>query len=290
MELQTLRFFVTAAEAGSFSQAAIKLKYAQSNLSSRVKQLEDELGTPLFYRHHKGITLTAKGKLFYQYASKILHLADEAVTVMHDTEQPQGNLYLGSLEATALGDLPHLLSSYHKTYPSVQLSLQVDMNDFFLEKVLNRSLDGAFVANPEAQPEVKTLRFKTEQLVLVGTSQAEKTIDEILTSELFVTFPTGSIFRQRLELLLTSRSISYSGRLLELNSLGAMIANICAGIGFGYLPQSIVAPHIARGQMQVYPFKDAFSELNIEFIYRQDHIMDAAFRQFLAMLQNEQQV
>ena len=60
MDLQTLRFFVAAAEAGSFSAAAEDLNYAQSNLSNRIKQLEEELGEPLFYRYRRGVALTAK--------------------------------------------------------------------------------------------------------------------------------------------------------------------------------------------------------------------------------------
>ena len=57
MDLQTLRFFVASADAGSFSAAAENLHYAQSNLSNRIKQLEEELGEPLFYRHKRGVFL-----------------------------------------------------------------------------------------------------------------------------------------------------------------------------------------------------------------------------------------
>ena len=69
-----------------------------------------------------------------------------------------------------------------------------------------------------------------------------------------------------------------------LNSLGAMIANICAGIGCGYLPRSIVQPYIDRGVMVEYMLDDPFSALDVVFIYRKDHIQDAAFRFFLNML------
>ena len=154
MDLQTLHFFVEAADAGSFSAAAEKLNYAQSNLSNRIKQLEEELGEPLFYRYKRGVTLTAKGQVFCDYSRRILELTKEAVKAVRDTEHARGKLTLGSLEATALGDLPDLLASYHKQYPDVSLSLQTDMNDVFLEQVLKRKLDGAFVAGPVAHPEL----------------------------------------------------------------------------------------------------------------------------------------
>lgn len=285
MDLQTLRFFTAAADTGSFSAAAEKMNYAQSNLSSRIKQLEDELGEPLFYRNRKGVSLTSKGKVFYDYASKVLQLTDEAVTVIQDMEEPRGNLLIGSLEATALNDLPKLLSVYHKKCPAVRLSLQTDMNDVFLERVLNRSLDGAFVSIPTSHPGVKEIPFRQEHLVLVGsTGEPAKTAEEILEKEPLVTFPAGSIFRHRLEMVLSSHSFSYSDRLAVLNSLGAMIAGICAGIGYGYLPQSITMPYVQKGLIRIYSFEDSFSEFEVGFIYRKDHIMDAAFRAFIEMI------
>lgn len=70
-------------------------------------------------------------------------------------------------------------------------------------------------------------------------------------------------------------------RLTVLNSLGAMVTNICAGIGCGYLPRSIVQMYIDRGLMVEYALDDPFSSLDVVFIYRKDHIQDAAFRYFL---------
>ena len=289
MDLQTLRFFVTAADAGSFSAAAEKLHYAQSNLSNRIKQLEDELGEPLFYRYKRGVSLTAKGKVFYDYTIRVLRLSEEAVTVMRDMDYARGKLTLGSLEATALRDLPELLSAYHKQYPDVALSLQTDMNNVFLPQVLSRKLDGAFVSGPVAHPELEERFFKTEELILVGNGDDPgEDAENILTQAPLITFPEGSAFRRRLELLLASRSLPYTDRLTVLNSLGAMVTNICAGIGCGYLPRSIVQMYIDRGIMVEYPLDDPFSRLDVVFIYRKDHIHDAAFRYFLEQLNLEQ--
>ena len=259
MDFQSLRFFVAAAETGSFSGAAEATNYAQSNLSGRMKQLEDELGEKLFYRNRRGVSLTAKGMLFYDYAVRLLKLSDDAVSVIQNMDHPQGRLHIGSIEATALGDLPPLLSAYHRANP------------------------GAFVAGPVSHPDIHQVFFKTEHLVVVGSADHRHLeLDEILDRQPLITFPdNGSIFRKRLELLLSSRSVSYVDRLTEQNSLGAMIAGISAGIGFGYLPHSIVSQYVESGIMCEFPFDDPYSNLQIEFIYRKDHVMDAAFRNFL---------
>ncbi len=285
MDLQTLRFFVAAAEAGSFSAAAEDLNYAQSNLSNRIKQLEEELGEPLFYRYRRGVALTAKGRVFYDYSLRLLRLSDEAVTVIRDMDHARGRLALGSLEATALRDLPPILAKYHQQYPDVILSIQTDMNDVFLPQVLSRKLDGAFISGPINHPDLEETFFKTEELILVGSSEyCKESADHILTEAPLITFPEGSAFRRHLELLLSSKSLPYMERLTVLNSLGAMVTNICSGIGCGYLPRSVVQLYIDRGLIVEYPLKDPFSKLDVMFIYRKDHIRDAAFRCFLDQL------
>ena len=288
MDLQTLRFFVTAAESGSFSAAAERLQYAQSNLSARMKQLEGELGETLFYRNKHGVLLTSKGSTFYEYAKKILSLSDEAVVALKNMEHPCGNLMIGSIEATAFADLAPLLLAYRNENPDVRLSLQVDLNDVFLKPVLDRALDGAFVAGPVVHPELISIRLKQEQLVLVGSKTGEElSAENILEQGQLITFPEGSVFRRRLELLLSSRRLSYQDRMTYVNSLGAMIATISAGVGFGYLPVSIVESFVRQGVVSIYPFEDPYSEYDVVFIYRRDHIMDAAFRNFVTCVQRK---
>ena len=284
MDLQVLRFFVTVAQEGGFTAASEKLHYAQSNLSTRIRQMEEELGETLFYRNKRGVTLTAKGELFYEYANRILNMSEEAMTAMRDMDHARGSLMIGSIEATALGDLPSLFAEYHQDYPDVKLSLTTDMNDVFVDKVLNREIDGAFVAESPERKELNELFIRKDKLVFVTSTQEENSdIWELLKAAPVITFPEGSIFRRRLELLLASHGIISPSQMIILNSLGAQLVNITSGLGVGYLPESIIGPYVAQGLMKRHTLEDAdlFSELNITFIYRKDHIMDAAFRYFL---------
>ena len=290
MDLQILRFFVVSAEKGSFSAAAESLQYAQSNLSGRMKQLEAELGEKLFYRDRRGVALTSKGSAFYEYARKIIDLSDEAVVAMKNMEHACGKLMIGTIEATAFTELPSLLLGYRRENPDVQLSLKVDLNDVFLKPLMERSLDGAFIAGPVVHPELTSIRLKQERLVLVGSrNEAILSADQILTEAPLVTFPEGSVFRRRLELLLASEKLSFQDRMTYVNSLGAMIATISAGVGYGYLPLSIVEPYVREGLVSIYPFEDPYSEYDVVFAYRRDHIMDAAFRNFIACVQRKEE-
>lgn len=282
MDLQTLRFFVVSAEVGSLSSASEQLHYAQSNLSSRIKQLEDELGDALFYRHKRGVTLTTKGKLFYDYAVRVLQLSDEAVNAVQNLDVARGVLKIGALEATVLDDLPQLLSDYHNAFPNVKLEIKTEMNDWLRESVLDRTLDGAFISGPAPHPDLVEVPFNTKHLIVVGSANGpDEPVEALLRDAALITFPEGSIFRHRFELLLSSLSLPYLSRLNVMNSLSANIVNICAGIGYGYLTRTIAAKYIERGLMKAYPFDDPFSELKVFFIYRKDRFMDVAFQRFL---------
>ncbi len=289
MDLQVLRFFVTVAQEGGFTAASEKLHYAQSNLSTRIRQMEEELGETLFYRNKRGVTLTAKGELFYEYANRILNMSEEAMTAMRDMDHARGSLMIGSIEATALGDLPSLFAEYHRDYPDVKLSLTTDMNDVFVDKVLNREIDGAFVAESPERKELNELFIRKDKLVFVtSTQEVSSDIWDLLKTAPVITFPEGSIFRRRLELLLASQGILSPSQMIILNSLGAQMVNITSGLGVGYLPESLIGPYVGQGLMKRHTLEtaDPFSELDITFIYRKDHIMDAAFRYFLEKVEN----
>lgn len=285
MDLHTLRFFKCIADEGSFTAASEALNYAQSNLSTQIKNLEDELGTPLFFRNKRGVLLTAKGEQFYAYADRILKLADESIIAVRDDKKARGPLHIGSLEATALGDLPERFSVYHKSCPEVSLSLTTAMNDTLFDMVVNRKLDGAFISSPGGHPALNEIFLKKEELVLTGgTDMQWDNALAILREAPLITFPSDSIFRRRFELLLSSHNFSYGDRMTILNSLAAMILNIIAGLGYGYLPKSIVEPYVEKGIMRTFPMEDPYSLLDIVFIYRRDHIMSPALRYFIEML------
>ena len=205
-------------------------------------------------------------------------------------DHAHGKLMIGTIEATAFTELPSLLLGYRRENPDDQLSLKVDLNDVFLKPVMERALDGAFIAGPVIHPELTSIRLKQERLALVGSRmEAALSADQILTEAPLTTFPEGSVFRRRLELLLASEKLSFLDRLTCVNSLGAMIATISAGIGCGYLPLSIVEPYVRDGLVSIYPFEDPYSEYDVVFAYRRDQIMDAAFRNFIACVRRKEE-
>src|SRR4029453_10885270 len=105
MDLTDLHIFRAVVQAGGITRAAEKLNRVQSNVTTRVRQLESQLGVELFIRNGKKLHLSPAGKLLLDYAERLLELADEAREAVHDAK-PRGLLRLGSMENTASIALP----------------------------------------------------------------------------------------------------------------------------------------------------------------------------------------
>src|SRR2546430_14744745 len=122
MDLAALHIFKTVAETGGITKAAARLHRVQSNVTTRVKQLEESLGAPLFHRHKRRLTLSAEGKLLLAYAERLLRLSSEAQAALR-SGAPRGTLRIGSLQSTPATSPPPVLSRYHPAYPEGRLRL-----------------------------------------------------------------------------------------------------------------------------------------------------------------------
>ena len=117
MDAAELRVFEAVARLGGMSRAAEELHTVQSNVTARIRLLEEELGQPLFRRHSRGVALTAAGQRLLPYALRVRQLLTEARRAVEDDGTPSGPLVIGSLETTAALRLAPLLSAYVAAYP-----------------------------------------------------------------------------------------------------------------------------------------------------------------------------
>ena len=97
MDAADLRIFESVARNGSMNRAALELYTVQSNVTARVRLLEEELGAPLFHRHHRGVELTAAGRRLLPFSRQMARLLDDARSAVKDDGLPRGPLILGEL-------------------------------------------------------------------------------------------------------------------------------------------------------------------------------------------------
>lgn len=240
IDLESLRIFRTVVDEGGIVRAATKLNRVQSNVTTRIRQLEEHVGARLFRREGRNVRLSAEGQKLLGYADRLLRLADEAVSEMR-TGKPRGVFRLGSLESTAGSRLPPLLSRYHAMFPEVVVELVTGTTGALIKRLASFEIEAAFVSEPFCAPHLQSRPVFEEQLVLVTSRMVgELSQPADLRSSTLIAFAQGCSYRKRVEEWLATDHI-VPDRVLEFASYQAMIACVAAGTGFAVVPKSVLS-------------------------------------------------
>ena len=167
VDIVDLKVFEAVTRLGSMNCAAVNLHTVQSNVTARIRALEDALGVALFRRHARGVTPTAAGQRLLPFVGRITKLIAEAEAAAKDDGVPNGTLRLGSMETTAALRLSPLLTQFAQAYPNVRLGLATGTTAWLLNEVIEGRLEGAFVAGPVSHPDLYCEEIFREELVLV---------------------------------------------------------------------------------------------------------------------------
>lgn len=239
IDLDSLEIFRAVVSEGGIIRAAIKLNRVQSNVTTRIKQLEERLGLQLFRRQGRTLVLSPEGELLLSYAQRLFRLADEAESELR-TGKPMGVFRVGSLESTAGSRLAPILSRFHKLYPSVVVELVTGTTGALVQRVANFEIEAAFVSEPFTAPGLNKLKVFEEELVLITSKDAAPiTRAAELSGATLIAFANGCSYRKRLEEWLGGSGVM-PARTLEFGSYQAMIACVAAGTGFALVPRSLL--------------------------------------------------
>jgi DNA-binding transcriptional LysR family regulator len=281
MDAGDLRVFAAVARSGGMNRAAGELNTVQSNVTARIRLLEETLGTPLFHRHSRGVTLTAAGQRLLPYADRVGHLLAEARRAVVDDGKPKGPLNLGSLETTAGLRLPPLLAAYAADFPEVDLVLKTGTTCELVAAVVAHDLEGAFVCGPVDHPELTEDAVFSEELVLV-TARAVRNLDELSRKGGLKTivFRAGCSYRDRLDVILAARGI-VDVRRLDFGSVEGILGCVAAGVGVTLLPRVVVGVAQREGRVAIHDLPLADSRVDTVFVRRRDGYASSALTTFL---------
>lgn len=280
MDTRDLATFATVARLGGMSRAARALNTVQSNVTQRVRRLEEALGVSLFERSRHGAKLTAAGERLMPYAARVDALLAEATRAARDDGAPRGTLAIGALETTAALRLSPLLASYASAHPHVDLVLRTGTTAEMIDQVLDRTLEGAFVCGPVAHPElVATPAFEEELALLSAPSKAS--MDRILAQPdlRLVILRAGCSYRQRLEEVLARRGI-VGLRRLEFGTLEAILGAVSAGLGITLLPRALIGSAWRGGRIATHRLPKIEARVQTIFVRRRDMLCSSALLAF----------
>jgi DNA-binding transcriptional LysR family regulator len=240
IDLDSLDIFRTVVQEGGVIRAATKLNRVQSNVTTRIKQLEQRLGRSLFRKQGRGLVLSPEGEVLLSYAQRLFRLADEAESELK-SGRATGVFRIGSLESTAGSRLAPVLSRFHRQHPGVVVELVTGTTGALLQRVANFEIEAAFVSEPFTRGVLEAKKVFEEELVLITGSDVKavrRAAD--LAGMTLIAFANGCSYRKRLEDWLGASGVM-PARTLEFASYQAMIACVAAGTGFAVVPRSLLA-------------------------------------------------
>ena len=281
MDAADLRIFAAVARTGSMSKAASELGTVQSNVTARIRALEERLGVELFERTNRGATLTAAGLRLRPYADRVAGLLEDARRAVADEGTPSGALTIGSLETTAALRLSSVLAEFVAAYPAVDLSLRTGTTHELIEQTVEHRLDGAFVCGPVNHPGLRVEPFFREELVVLTAPNVADFDALARQGDLrIIVLRASCSYRQHLEALLARRGI-VGVRHLEFGTLEAIVSCVSAGLGVTLLPEGLIGPVWRQGRVRVHRLPDGEGSVETVFIRHRDAYVSSALSAFL---------
>lgn len=173
MELKQLSYFLSVAEAGSFSKAAVLMSVAQPVLSRQMKLLETELGVELFYRNGRGTILSEAGKLLNAHARSVMDSLDQARAEITATRSaPQGRVVIAMPPSIGWVLTTALVRRCRAEFPDISLHVVEGFSGHVTEWLSTGRIDIGIVYNAPRRPTLTTEPLFSDELVLLGPADS----------------------------------------------------------------------------------------------------------------------
>jgi len=280
MNTSDLKIFEAVAAHGSFTKAAEEMFTVQSNVTARIKSLEEEFKISFFKRTSRSVELTAAGEVFMQFSKVINHLVEEVKQDLSDSAQLSGSLKIGCIETTLALKVPGVISHFTDRYPDVNLSFKADNSPNLINDVLDYKLDAAFVGAPVTVAELGTRVVKEDRLVIVTAKDHPGLSDLKRRPVKIVVFDQGCSYRARLELWLANRGV-VNYQCTVVNTMEGIVNFVEAGIGITLLPTDLIEQFYYKRKLKTYPVKGELGALTTVIVYRKDVPQSKAMKAFM---------
>ncbi|HSE38490.1 MAG TPA: LysR family transcriptional regulator [Blastocatellia bacterium] len=289
MELRLLRTFKAVAESGSFTQAASRIHLTQAAVSVHVRQLEEEVGAPLFLRVNKKLYLTEAGRALLGHAETIIRAHDDAKADLAAIGGPsRGRLHLGvASTAITAHPLPEILSEIKRKYALLDLSVVAGTSEMIIEQILAGSIDVGLVSLPVEASDVLTETLRSDRLVAAMSPQHKLARSRVITgeelaAEQLILGEKGGNTRRLIDLFFEKNKLEPK-IVMELQRTEAIIKMVELGFGVTILPRGSVHTQVARGTLHSVPVRDLDVKWEFGIAYLKSEYLPPALDSFLKL-------
>ncbi len=262
MDILLLKTFMAVIESGSFSGAADELNSVQSNITSRIKKLEEHFGQPVFERGRGGARLNAFGERLRVHAEDLLLRFEQAERELLDAAGANAPLRIGSMETTAAVRLPGVLKQLKQTSPQLPISLRTGPTAEIISLLWDRKIDAAFVAGPVDESRFRSVPAFVEEL-MVARPKAGGEANALLA------FRAGCSYRSVAESWLRDQGKSDT-EILEMGTLEGILGCVDVGMGFAVAPKLAIASYRGVEDLVLSPLPKPFGATETLLAWRID--------------------
>ena len=256
LNFNLLRSFALVVEAGSISGAARAGYASQPALSKAVRELEKQVGLPLFERTARGVSVTEAGALLHEHARALFaleHQTELAMAALRDVEG--GTLRVGATTTLASYVLPPLLGAFRAKYPRVALRLERDNSRGIEAKLADYALDVAFIEGLPSHPGLRASAWREDEVVLIcapahALAARELAWPDELRGENWIVRESGSGTRQWVERALAPFDLPPPDA-WEIGSAEAIKSAVAANLGIAFVSRAAAQDQLELGKLRV---------------------------------------
>ncbi|EAC3173632.1 TPA: LysR family transcriptional regulator [Listeria innocua] len=239
MDIENMKAFNKVAELKSISAAANELHHLQSNMSNKIKNIEKQFQTQLFFRHSNGVELTKEGEKIYQQFKKMILLWEETIDIINNEEE---TISIGITQSSLPMEFNTIIKEFYQQFPNKKLSIVSGSTSELIPKIANRELTIAYVAELEKEnlfqdSQIISQTLSWDKLVFAGNT-AGKSVQKILAEERLYVFSKQCYSYRALAALINDFNIP-NFSISEIN-IPETLVEICNNeLGIGIIPESI---------------------------------------------------
>ncbi len=291
MDIKNLETFVMVNEMKSFTQAAARLGFTQSTISFQIRQLEKELGMPLFERINHTVRLTNGGEKLLPIAQHMLRLAAEASHISAKAE-PEGIIRIAIAESLAGWQFNTRFKEFHRRYPKIRLKIISSSTDQMFQLLGENRVDIVYTLDRRILNHQYVTAFEAPVQISFATGPshplaAEKkiTIEQILNYPLILTEKDMS-YRALLDEILAE-----TGRetlpVLESGDTHLICRLLAQDIGISYLPEFVISEYVERGELAVLNVPEIHTDVWRQLLYSRRKWMSPELQAVIDFLNEE---
>jgi LysR family transcriptional regulator, low CO2-responsive transcriptional regulator len=292
LSLYKLEIFVAVVQAGSFSAAAQRFPMTQPAISQHIQDLENSLGTALFVRGRRGVTLTPAGETLFEYTQQIRRLVAEAESRVTNVENlPSGQLSIGATPGVSTYLLPEWLHAFREKYPQLNISLQTGVTTEHITGVMEHQIDLAFVEGELEKIHRKSLGhiFLRPVMMVVVVGQGHPWIERDsvklaeLTGQHVIMRQPHSRTRVWLDDVLEKHNVE-PVIVAEFDNQEAIKQAVMGNMGLTILPDYAVQREVGVGLMKALTVEDVPLKRELKLLYDETMPLSPVARALLRYL------